>query len=153
MSNNPNNVGNPIIKGTKEKVDKILSEDNKRRLVIKTGGAQAYRRQLKTAEDFAKGLRTFIMNNQESTEQMHQDIHKAVLGNILTDFQSEMAEIFMIFQSEMNKSIQLLSEQQKEFQKYMTAVRSLMKVFNISAGVSQKGGLNDQINQILEDNK
>lgn len=135
------------------KVNNILT-DAQTKLAVRTGGDQSYQRQHKTCEDFNQGLSKFIANNQESTEQMHKDIMSIINQNVLTNFQNDMYNHFALFQTEMNKSIAMLSNQQGKFKVYMQTLEGLMALFNIpklEGGI--KGGLNDQVGDILEQNK
>lgn len=134
--------------------NKKSSQGNYTNLKVKTGGDQAYQRQLRTCEDFYKGLGMFIENNEETTKETLKHIEKAIDRNVLRDFQDEMSWHFDMFQREMNESISLLESQQNSFKSYMETLKLLMGVFGISTVVGVKaGGLWEQTQDIIDKSK
>lgn len=129
------------------------TQTNVKRIVLR--GDQNYERQLRTCQDFNKGLSTFIQNNNNAIQEMHRDITEAIARNALGDFQVEMQQSFMLFQRDVNESIALLNFQKGKFGVHMETLKFLMAEFKIPIPTDEgvKGGLSDTTNQILEDNK
>lgn len=129
------------------------TQANVKRIMLR--GDQNYERQLRTCQDFNKGLSTFIQNNNNAIQEMHRDITESITCNVLGNFQAEMQQSFMLFQRDVNESIALLNLQKGKFGVYMETLKFLMAEFKIPIPTDEgvKGGLSDATNQILEDNK